>query len=112
MCSSFKRLDPNLIAKSDDRIIIIIIIAVFLVIFTDDGSSVQDGWCYPPQPLDIEIESPEELPPPPPSPPPKRIQSLKPVSFTCDIHMCIYMYVEVDSLFLVTNSRNEGLVNI
>lgn len=44
----------------------------------DDGSAVQDGWCYPPQPLDIEVESPEELPPPPPSPPPKRTQSLKP----------------------------------
>ncbi|XP_071522327.1 uncharacterized protein [Panulirus ornatus] len=44
----------------------------------DDGSAVQDGWCYLPQPLDIEVESPEELPPPPPSPPPKRTQSLKP----------------------------------
>ncbi|XP_042232949.1 unconventional prefoldin RPB5 interactor 1-like isoform X1 [Homarus americanus] len=43
-----------------------------------DNSDVQDGWCCPPKPLDIDSETPEDLPPPPPSPPPKRMHSIKP----------------------------------
>nr|XP_045591502.1 uncharacterized protein LOC123753572 [Procambarus clarkii] len=53
-----------------------IIVGLQYNVMVGDASEVEDGWCCPPKPLDIDTDSPEDLPPPPPSPPPKRMQSL------------------------------------